>query len=298
MSAEVAAASWSGQMASSERLCRLATKLELPQGRLGMDDVLALLCHQPAHPVVAELAGGWGLDDLAERLLVYCRAVPALRRGELGATRLARRLDGAVREMTRDRHLVLDSPAIERAADAGTSTADSAVVEKFVHARVATLEQVVGHPLPAEDRTVVEDLLHTTVDFAVAVAARLGPGEKALDLFGRPSTTTPASRRLLPHLRRYWPEVPAPTLVSVQRLVRQRVLDPRLSAEHAGPPVVRSWRSCYPGLHRHVAEQMARHLSERDYEATRRLRARAVRGDWEAIDVAPAEPVALPGLAA
>ena len=289
---------WATHLASAERLCRLASCADLPQGSVHMDDALALLCAQPAHPVVAELAESWGLDGLAERLLAYCRALPAVRRGELGATRLARRLDGAVWEMGRDRRLVLGTHAVERAADMGTSTANGAAVESFVRARVGTLEQVVGRRLPEGDRTVLEDLLHTTVDFAVAVAPRLGRGENALEVFARPSPGTPASRRLLPQLRRYWPEVPGPTLVSVHLLVRYRVLDPALSAEHAGPDVVQAWRSCYPGLHRHVAEQIARHLSRRDYDATRRLRTRAARGDWRVLEAAMSEPVALPGLAA
>jgi hypothetical protein len=107
---------WAAHQASTERLCRLASCADLPQGSVHMDDALALLCGQPAHPVVAELAESWGLDGLAERLLAYCRALPAVRRGELRATRLARRLDGAVWEMGRDRRLVLGTHAVERAA--------------------------------------------------------------------------------------------------------------------------------------------------------------------------------------
>jgi hypothetical protein len=78
--------------------------------------------------------------------------------------------------------------------------------------------------------------------------------------------------------------------------VRYGVLDPALSAEGAGPAVVRSWRSCYPALHSSVAEQMARHLAERDYEASRSLRRLAARADWRALEATLAPPVV--GLAA
>jgi len=290
---------WERRVAAADRISVLLGKGDLLAGRPAVDDVLPLLCSEPPHPVVAELINGWGVDGLPERLVVCCRAVSAIRRGELRPLRLARRLEDAVRDLGRDRRLVVDSPTVDRLAmTVVTEPSGNAVVESYVTSRVDTLQSVVGRPLPHDDRAVVENLLHATVDFASVVAGRLDPGDRALEVFGRPSSTTPASRRLLPYLRRHWPEVPEPTLASVHRLVRYRLLDPAHCPDTAGVTLVRRWRSCYPALHRSVALSIARHQEQRDYEASRRLRTRVMRGDWTALDAALGEPPTTPGLAA
>lgn len=109
-------ARWARRVDASERISLLLGKGDLPAGRFAVDDVLPLLCSEPPHPVVAELINGWGVDGLPERLVVCCRAVPAIQRRELRPLRLARRLEDAVRDLGRDRHLVVDSAAAERRA--------------------------------------------------------------------------------------------------------------------------------------------------------------------------------------
>jgi len=289
---------WAHRLATAERLAALLEKGGLPAGRVGIDDVLPVVAARPAHPVVAELIDGWGVEGVVERLVVCCRAAPAVQRGELRTVRLARRLEDAVRELTRVRSSVPDSPAMDRLTEPAVEAAPSPAIERFVSDRVDTLEAVVGRALPGSDRTVVEDVLHTTVDFAATVAARLPAGERVLDVFGQPSSRTPTGRRLLPHLRRYWPEVPDPTLTALHRLVRYQLLDPAHLPGRVEPAVVRRWRSCYPALHRPIALRIARQQQHQDYEASRRLRLRAVRGDWAVLDAALADARPVPGLAA
>lgn len=282
---------WPSRVAAAERLTALLEKGGLPSGRVSADDVLPVVCATPAHPVVDELVKGWGVEGLVERLVVCCRAVPAIQRGELRPRRLARRLEDALRESTRDRHLVTNSPGLDRlAARSEAVSPPEPVVEWFVADRVDTLEEVVGRPLPRDDRAVVEDLLHSTVDFAASIAVRLQPDEAVWDLLTQPSARTTRSRRLLLHLRHYWPEVPDPTVTALHRLVRCRLLDPSRTAGTVGATAVRQWRSWYPALHRPVALCIVRQQQQRDYEPFRQLRNRAMQGDWSALEAALAEP--------